>query len=87
MPTYRIGIGSEFNLKDRKVGVGSETPVAELDVSGTLKHKNSIATGIATFARYTGFAPSALDIKTSRSLTGENQIISDIVVGLSLIHI
>ena len=42
MPTYRIGIGSELNLKDRKVGVGSETPVAELDVSGTLKHKNSI---------------------------------------------
>ena len=82
MPTYRIGIGSELNLKDRKVGVGSETPVAELDVSGTLKHKNSIATGIATFARYTGFAPSALDIKTSRSLTGENQIISDIVVGI-----
>ena len=80
MPTYRIGIGSELNLKDRKVGVGSETPVVELDVAGTLKHKNSISSGVATFTRYTGLAADNLTF--DGSITGEYQTTSDIVVGI-----
>ncbi len=80
MPTYRIGIGSEFNLKDRKIGIGSDSPTRELDVSGTTSVNRISLSGVTTFTRYAGF--TAVD-KISRgvSLTGEHSTLEDIVVG------
>ena len=38
MATYRIGIGSEFQIKDDAVGVGkSTTGLGNLNVDGTYK--------------------------------------------------
>ena len=46
MPTYRIGIGSEFNLKDRKVGIGSESPIGYLDITGIIQSGDLYSSGI-----------------------------------------
>ena len=41
MATYRIGIGSEFQLKDNAVGVGkSRTGLGNLNVEGTFNKKH-----------------------------------------------
>ena len=61
MPTYRIGIGSEFNLKDRKVGIGSESPIGDLDITGIIKSANLYTSGISTLITYSGFSASNKD--------------------------
>ncbi len=81
MPTYRIGIGSEFNLKDRKVGIGSESPIGDLDVSGIIKSGNLYSSGISTLTTYSGFSGLNKDrdsITFDRNCSTE----SDIVVGV-----
>ena len=39
MASIRIGIGSEFNLKDQKLGLGKIIPKQRLDVAGVAKGK------------------------------------------------
>ena len=80
MATYRIGIGSEFQLKDNAVGVGSETTgLGNLIIDGTLKASGLSASGVTTFISYSGF--SADEVSGKITLTGEHQTTGDIVVG------
>ena len=80
MATYRIGIGSEFQLKDNAVGVGkSRTGLGNLNVDGTFKTTDLDVTGVSTFARYAGFAADNIDLDIT--LTGEHSVTGDIVVG------
>ena len=80
MATYRIGIGSEFQLKDNAVGVGSTTTgLGNLIIDGTLKASGLSASGVTTFISYSGF--SANEVSGKITLTGEHQTTGDIVVG------
>ena len=81
MATYRIGIGSEFQLKNNAVGVGSETTgLGNLIIDGTLKSSGLSASGVSTFISYSGFTPD--EIGGNVTLAGEHQTTSDIVVGV-----
>ena len=82
MATYRIGIGSEFQLKDNAVGVGSETTgLGNLIIDGTLKASSGLsASGVSTFINYSGFTPD--EISGDVTLTGEHLTTGDIVVGV-----
>ena len=83
MATYRIGIGSEFQLKDQAAGIGnSTTGLGNLIVEGTVKasNLNPIVSGVTTFIRYSGFVDKELS-GDSVTLTGEHSTNSDIVVG------
>ncbi len=83
MATYRIGIGS-FNLKDGAVGLGTESSgLGNLKVEGTTKTKDLDVIGVSTFKRYVGLIADELSISRDPSLTGEHQIIGDIVVGVN----
>ena len=80
MATYRIGIGSDFQLKDNAVGVGSTTTgLGNLIIDGTLKASGLSASGVTTFISYSGF--TADEISGNLTLTGEHQTTGDIVVG------
>ena len=80
MATYRIGIGSEFQLKDNAVGVGSETTgLGNLIIDGTLKASGLSVSGVTTFINYSGFTPD--EISGNVTLTGEHSTTGDIVVG------
>ena len=64
MATYRIVIGSEFQLKDNAVGVGSTTTgLGNLIIDGTLKASGLSASGVTTFVSYSGFAPDEISGK------------------------
>jgi len=83
MATYRIGIGS-FNLKDGAVGIGTESSgLGNLKVEGTIKTTDLDVTGVSTFTRYAGFVADNININRDTTLTGENQSIGDIVVGVN----
>tara|TARA_Y100001973_G_scaffold37049_1_gene55819 strand:+ start:27 stop:1403 length:1377 start_codon:yes stop_codon:yes gene_type:complete len=83
MATFRVGIGS-FNIKDGAVGIGTElSGFGNLKVEGTVKSDqfDVIESGISTFTRYSGFSANKVEIKNrSTTLSGENQILSDVVV-------
>ena len=80
MATYRIGIGSEFQIKDDAVGVGkSTTGLGNLRIDGTLKASGLSASGVSTFISYSGFTPD--EISGDVTLTGEHLTTGDIVVG------
>ena len=80
MATYRIGISSEFQLKDNAVGVGSTTTgLGNLIIDGTLKASGLSASGVSTFIQYAGFTPD--QISGDITLTGEHLTTGDIVVG------
>ena len=80
MATYRIGIGSEFQLKDNAVGVGSTTTgLGNLIIDGTLKASGLSVSGVTTFINYSGFTPD--EISGNVTLTGEHSTTGDIVVG------
>ena len=86
MATYRIGISSEFSL-DAGVGIGTATPgngLGDLRVDGTYKTEDLDVLGVSTLSRYAGFAADNINIASRDvSLTGENQTIGDIVVGVN----
>ena len=80
MATYRIGIGSEFQIKDDAVGVGkSTTGLGNFKVDGILRASNLSSVGVSTFTRYSGFSPD--QISGNITLTGEHSTTGDIVVG------
>ena len=54
MATIRVGIGSDFNISDSKVGIGTANPTALLEVSETAKADFNI-TGVTTLTSYGGF--------------------------------
>ena len=66
MASIRIGIKSEFNLVDSKVGVGTTNPTELMDVRGQIYSDNSIgAGGISTVTTYQGFLDTKQTIKSS----------------------
>ena len=68
MASIRIGIKSEFNLVDSKVGVGTTNPTDAMDVRGQIYSDNSIgAGGISTVTTYQGFLDTKQTIKSSVS--------------------
>jgi len=68
MASIRIGIKSEFNLVDSKVGVGTTNPTELMDVRGQIYSDNSIgAGGISTVTTYQGFLDTKQTIKSSVS--------------------
>ena len=68
MASIRIGIKSEFNLVDSKVGVGTTNPTEAMDVRGQIYSDNSIgAGGISTVTTYQGFLNTKQTIKSSVS--------------------
>ena len=80
MATYRIGIGSEFQIKDNAIGVGkSTTGLGNLRIDGVLKASSGSSSGVSTLTRYSGF--SADQVGGNVTLTGEHSTTGDIVVG------
>ena len=68
MASIRIGIKSEFNLVDSKVGIGTTNPTELVDVRGQIYSDNSIgAGGISTVTTYQGFLDTKQTIKSSVS--------------------
>ena len=68
MASIRIGINSEFNLVDSKVGIGTTNPTELVDVRGQIYSDNSIgAGGISTVTNYQGFLDTKQIIKSSVS--------------------
>jgi len=66
MASIRIGIKSEFNLVDSKVGIGTTNPTEAMDVRGQIYSDNSIgAGGISTVTNYQGFLDTKQTIKSS----------------------
>ncbi len=53
MPSYRIGFGSDFNLRDAKVGIGTTLGRTKLDVVGVSKADFNIS-GVSTLTSYAG---------------------------------
>jgi len=90
MATFRVGVGS-FNIKDGAVGIGTEASGhGKLKVEGTVKSDqfDVIESGVSTFTRYSGFSANKVEIKNrSTTLSGENQIISDVVVDNSTLSV
>ncbi len=81
MATYRIGIGSEFQLKDQAAGIGnSTTGLGNLIVAGKVKASGLSNAGITTFTRYSGLITDEAS-GDNITLTGEHLTTSDIVVG------
>lgn len=67
MPNIRVGYGSDFVVKDQKVGIGSEDPRALLDVRGTLKGDFNI-TGVSTLTVYGGFVGQKQNISLASTI-------------------
>ena len=81
MPSFRIGFGSDFVLKDQRVGLGTVNPRATLDVIGTLKGDLSVS-GVTTLTSYSGFVPQKQS-GDSVTIIGEvNTISEDIIVSV-----
>jgi len=67
MPAIRSGFGSDFVLKNEKIGIGSETPTNILDFDGAIKGNFSIA-GVATLTSYGGFVAQNQHINKASSI-------------------
>ena len=81
MPSFRIGFGSDFTLKNQRVGVGTADPRATLDVVGTLKGDLNI-TGVTTLTSYAGFVPQKQSGDDDVITTEVNTISEDIIVSV-----
>jgi len=81
MPSYRIGFGSDFTLKNQKLGLGTDTASAVLDIKGTSSFNNADL-GVSTFSSYTGF--SAQEYTNTDLVIGSDEYSTtgDIVVGI-----
>jgi hypothetical protein len=54
MPNIRVGYGSDFVVKDQKVGIGSDNPQATLDVAGDIRGNFNVS-GVTRLTSYSGF--------------------------------
>ena len=81
MAIYRIGIGSDFQIKDSAVGIGeSTTGIGNLNVDGTLRGKS--AGGISTITQSSAFYADK-NLNNDITFTGEHSTIGDVVVGVT----
>ena len=85
MAKIRIGLGSEFNLKDQKVGLGTNNPQERLDVAGVAKGKDLKVTGISSFTAYEGFLRADQQIAENTTLSFDQgpsaSLSGEIIVG------
>ena len=85
MAKIRIGLGSEFNLKDQKLGLGTDNPQARLDVAGVAKGKDLKVTGISSFTAYEGFLRADQQIAENTTLSFDQGPVSslsgEIIIG------
>ena len=85
MAKIRIGLGSEFNLKDQKVGLGTNNPQERLDVAGVAKGKDLKVTGISSFTAYEGFLRADHQIAENTTLSFDQgpsaSLSGEIIVG------
>ena len=90
MATFRVGVGS-FNIKDGAVGIGTEASGhGKLKIEGTVKSDqfDVIESGVSTFTRYSGFSANKVEIKNrNTTLSGENQLIGDLVIDNSTLTV
>ena len=80
MPSYRIGVGSDFVLKNHNIGIGSDNPKTGLDVAGTTKSKYLDVSGVSTLTSYSGF--HSLEQSGDTTLSADHTAMGDIVVGV-----
>ena len=85
MASIRIGIGSDFRLKDQKLGLGENNPQERLDVAGIAKGKDLKVTGISSLTAYEGFLRADHQIAENTTLTFDQGPVSslsgEIIVG------
>ena len=67
MPSYRIGFGSDFNLRDAKVGIGTTLGRTKLDVAGVSKADFNIA-GVSTLTSYGGFVGQKQNVSVASTI-------------------
>lgn len=67
MPSYRIGFGSDFNLRDAKVGIGTTLGRTKLDVAGVSKADFNIS-GVSTLTSYGGFVGQKQNVSVASTI-------------------
>jgi len=55
MPSIRVGLGTDLNIKGGNTGIGTVTPTARLEVVGGIVAERASSGGISTFKEYQGF--------------------------------
>ena len=68
MPAYRIGLGSDFNLNNQLVGIGTTTAGYKLTVSGGVLKGDFSIPGVTTLTSYGGFTPEKQNISAVSSI-------------------
>ena len=85
MAKIRIGIGSDFRLKDQKLGLGENNPQERLDVAGVAKGKDLKVTGISSLTAYEGFLRADQQIAENTTLSFDQgpsaSLSGEIIVG------
>ena len=91
MPSIRVGLGSDLNIKGGNTGIGTVTPTARLEVVGGIVAERASSGGISTFKEYQGFNQTLATIPhdtlidngecgSFNSLTGEIKIDSETTI-------
>ena len=85
MANIRIGLGSEFNLKDQKLGLGTDNPQTKLDIAGSIRAKDFKITGVSSFTAYEGFLRADHQIVENTTLSFDQgptaSLSGEIIVG------
>ena len=88
MANIRIGLGSEFNLKDQKLGLGTDNPQTRLDVAGSIRSKDFNITGVSSFTAYEGFLRADHQIVENTTLSFDQgptaSLSGEIIVGTGI---
>ena len=85
MPSIRVGLRTDLNIKGGNTGIGTITPTARLEVVGGIVAERASSGGISTFKEYQGFNQTLATIPhdtlidngecgSFNSLTGEIKI-------------
>ena len=85
MAKIRIGIGSDFRLKDQKLGLGENNPQERLDVDGVVKGQDLKVTGVSSLTAYEGFLRADYQIAENTTLSFDQgpsaSLSGEIIVG------
>ena len=86
MAKFRIGLGSDFSLKNGKLGVGLTSDAQErLDVAGVVKAKDLKVSGISSLTGYKGFLRADHQIAENTTLSFDQgpsaSLSGEIIVG------
>ena len=85
MANIRIGLGSEFNLKDQKLGLGTDNPQTKLDIAGSIRGIDFKVTGVSSFTAYEGFLRADHQISENTTLSFDQgptaSLSGEIIVG------